>query len=281
MKHRFMLCAIFFLIITTISGCSNRQEQYNAAMNNFDAGDYDSAIIDFTNLGDYLNSTEMINRSRYLKAINEFNSGNYEISADIFQSLNSYMDSSDYLFQIEVLIAGKSVMTARESVINKYTNSWGVTGTAKFIERIYRKYPTDNVISNLYFYTVSLESYEYYEKLGYDDWWLQTAYEYARKVDPSYTGELSGEIIPFITSLLGASWSDQYKIASEQEKNYLELNKIEKEEIKNYIQDQFNHYDARDGKYTGDKYSDVIMADAAAKFGLSELQVNYIWGGIE
>ncbi len=51
----------------------------------------------------------------------------------------------------------------------------------------------------------------------------------------------------------------------------------EKKEICKYIQDQYDYYDKKEGKNTGDKYSDEIWKDVANKWGISEIEVSIIW----
>ena len=46
------------------------------------------------------------------------------------------------------------VEIARNGVIEKWTTAEGELGTARFIEDIYKEYPDDDVISNIYFYCI-------------------------------------------------------------------------------------------------------------------------------
>ena len=90
---------------------------------------------------------------------------------------------------------------ARADVVNKWRTSSDEFETPKYIEDIYKQYPEDSVISNIYFYCISKQQYEYYTSLKKESY-LRTAEEYAQKIDPYYTGEFSQEITQYASNLL-------------------------------------------------------------------------------
>lgn len=61
------------------------------------------------------------------------------------------------------------------------------------------------------------------------------------------------------------------------EKKYSDLHTKEKKCICDWIQGQYDKYDAIEGKYSGDKYSDSIFQDAEELFGLSHDELSVIW----
>ena len=65
-----------------------------------------------------------------------------------------------------------------------------------------------------------------------------------------------------------------------KEKEYNSLTKSEKKEICNYIQERYNYYDAINGGKSGNKYSDIIMQEAADKYNLSVTQIGIIWANL-
>lgn len=170
------------------------------------------------------------------------------------------------------------VEQARMEVIDKYRNESGVLGTSKFIEDFYKKYPNDEVISNIYFYCIAKEEYDNYLQFSYNDGYLVTAKEYAAKIDPNYKGEFSTEMHSLVKKLLPSDNYEQvHKTASTQEQKYNSLSNSEKKAIGNFIHSRYEYYDKKNGGYAGDKYSDTIMQEAADKYGLSVSQIKIIW----
>ena len=168
-----------------------------------------------------------------------------------------------------------TVADARKSVVDKWKNESGVLGTTRFIEDIYKQYPTDSTISNIYFYCIAKEQYGYYETLD-DIKYLEYAKEYAANIDPNYSGEFSEEIQLFADELL-EDRDNSYSVQKETTDRYSSLTNSEKKEICNYIQRRYDYYDSLSDGYSGDKYTDVIWEEASEKYGLTESQLDVIW----
>ena len=64
------------------------------------------------------------------------------------------------------------------------------------------------------------------------------------------------------------------------EDRYNSLTNKDKLLICDYIQDRYDYYDELEGGYAGDKYSDTIWEEAAAKYGLTTQQISLIWGNL-
>ena len=60
-------------------------------------------------------------------------------------------------------------------------------------------------------------------------------------------------------------------------KPYSILTKYQKYLIGDYIQRQYDSYDAKEGKYTGDKYTETIFKAAMALYGKTYDQINDAW----
>lgn len=166
---------------------------------------------------------------------------------------------------------------ARNDVIDKWTTAEGELGTSRFIEDIYKEYPDDAVISNIYFYCIAKELYGYYESLG-NSKYLDQAIEYAEKIDPAYSGELAEEIHTFVSKIMPSEISqEKHDTASQKEDKFNSLTNKEKKEICAYIESRYEYYDKINGGYSGDKYSDTIMKEAAQKYGLTVKQIDIIW----
>ena len=60
-------------------------------------------------------------------------------------------------------------------------------------------------------------------------------------------------------------------------KPYSILTKYQKYLIGDYIQRQYDYYDAKEGKYVGDKYTETIFSAAMALYGKTHDQINDAW----
>lgn len=170
------------------------------------------------------------------------------------------------------------VEKARQDVIQKWKNESDVPGTTKFIEDTYKKYPNDPVISNIYFYSLAKEEYAYYQKSPHNQDHLDTAKEYAARIDPEYNGEFSDEMHKFVETIIPkANIDTEHSKAASQQSTYNSLTNSDKKAICHYIQSQYDYYNRLCGGDSGDKYSDIIMQDAAKKYGLSVSQIEIIW----
>ena len=58
---------------------------------------------------------------------------------------------------------------------------------------------------------------------------------------------------------------------------YSEMTNPMKKVICTEIQGQYDYYDAKEGKYSGDKYSDIIWQKIGEKYNLSHEEVGMIW----
>lgn len=166
---------------------------------------------------------------------------------------------------------------AKQEVIDKFKNEAGAFDTSKFIEDKYKLYPDDATISNIYFYCVSKEEYDYYIKLS-DTKYLDAAIDYALKIDPNYNGEFADEMHSFAEQIIPNDTAEEaFNDAANKENTYTNLTNSKKKEICQYIQSRYDYYDELNGGYSGDKYSDIIMQEAADKYGLTTNQIDIIW----
>ena len=71
--------------------------RYSDAIELFDSGEYNAAIIAFENLGDYRNSAVKANESKYFLAIQQEESGKYQSAIETFSGLGDYKDSYSHI----------------------------------------------------------------------------------------------------------------------------------------------------------------------------------------
>ena len=170
-----------------------------------------------------------------------------------------------------------AIEIARNNVIEKWETAAGELGTGRYIEDIYKQYPYDEVISNIYYYSTAKNLYGHYESLN-DQKYLDQAIEYAEKIDPNYKGKFSAEMHSFVKKLIPSGVSnDKHEAASSEEERYNRLTRKEKKQICDYIDSRYEYYDALYGGYSGDRYSDVIMQEAADKYNLTVTHIEIIW----
>lgn len=163
---------------------------------------------------------------------------------------------------------------AREEVLEKWANGTAESG---YLEDMYEEYPEDEVIAHIYYYAVAKEYYGHYEKFDKEDY-LRIAEEYSAKIDPDYSGEYADEMHEFVSGILDTeTLEEEHNEAESKEDKYNSLTNSDKKEICEYIQERYDYYDSVNGGYSGDKYSDTIMQEAADKYGLSVSQIDIIW----
>ena len=170
------------------------------------------------------------------------------------------------------------VVQAREDVIFKWTNEADEYGTAKYIEDIYKEYPNDAVILNIYFYCSAKKQYNYYISLG-DKGLLESAKEFAANIDPTYDGAFAKEMQSFANELLSSESNrlESYTEVKSSTDKYNNLSNNDKKKICDYIQSRYDYYDSIAGSYSGDKYTDIIWQEAEEKYNLTETQIDIIW----
>lgn len=187
--------------------------------------------------------------------------------------------SSEFTVDNESIEQAQEVNTidqARNQVVEKFRNERDIMGTSKFIEDTYKQYPNDEIISTIYNYDTALSCYEFSDN-GKDKEWFETAKSYASKISPTYEGQFSDEIIPFVTNLLGDEWNKTREETIKKDEVYSNLTFEDKIEIHRYLQSQYDKYDEQVGGDSGDKYSDQIFEETANKYGISQDNLMKIW----
>lgn len=93
--------AVIVIIVTAMVVTSmQKRNAYDVAMELFESGDYDAAVMAFQELGDYENSEAMIFEVRFAAAMEQFELGNYEAAEQMFQTLGDFAQSETMIGQI-------------------------------------------------------------------------------------------------------------------------------------------------------------------------------------
>lgn len=153
----------------------------------------------------------------------------------------------------------------------RFTTEHG-TGYGKELEDAWKQ-DKDNVeLSAMYHYYNA----EYYEGLGEVD----AAKIEMRNINPNYTGVMSDEIVKYGIKMFESKevWNMN---SVEGEKSKKKLTDTQRQEIKKYIQQRYDYYDKKEGKYCGEKYTDTIFKEASQKYGFTVAETYNIWSNLD
>ncbi|MBQ6755734.1 MAG: TIR domain-containing protein [Oscillospiraceae bacterium] len=103
----FAVAAYFVVTLVIIP-----MNKYNHAQELFEAGDYDSAIAAFTELGDYKDSAEKVFEVKYADATDLFSRGNYTGAIALFSELGYYKDSAEKVLEVWDKLAYRETISA-------------------------------------------------------------------------------------------------------------------------------------------------------------------------
>ncbi len=83
------------LLALTLTGC--KSNDYKSAVNAMESGDYATAAQQLEALGDYKESQQMLRQCRYALAVEDFNNENFEKAVEEFRNLGDYLDAASYV----------------------------------------------------------------------------------------------------------------------------------------------------------------------------------------
>ena len=98
MKKRIAL-VLALLLALTLTGC--KSNDYKSAVNAMERGDYATAAQQLEALGDYKESQQMLRQCRYALAVEDFNNENFEKAVEEFRNLGDYLDAASYVTRAE------------------------------------------------------------------------------------------------------------------------------------------------------------------------------------
>lgn len=198
---------------------------------------------------------------------------------DTSRNISNYSSRQDHLSATsKESTSFSSVAEARQAVIDKWVNSGKAYECAKFIEDIYKQYYSDDTISNIYYYVIAKQQYDSYLEHPDYEGYREELENATLLIDPEYKGELSDEIQAFVSEIFpdGMPYQEHSEATSKQN-NYDTMTISEKKKICKYIQKRYDYFDEKEGRDTGDKYSDQIWEEVMEQYGLEEWQVSVIW----
>ncbi|WP_373102847.1 FxLYD domain-containing protein [Blautia obeum] len=130
------------------------------------------------------------------------------------------------------------------------------------LEDIYQANPNNEMMKNLYYFC-SACGYYYLADVMDDASDKEAGNKEAAKIDPTYDGAYSKEVIQFAKDLLGDDYATLAESATNEQENYDNLTMQDKIDILTTIQNS-------------SKNTDELWAEIAKKYGISEEQVSQI-----
>ena len=101
MKKVLCMCLAFVLCVSL---CSCKSSDYKKAVAQYEAGEYAEAIAAFEALGDYKDSTQMIDECKYGAAAALMELGNYEEAIAAFEAMGEYKDCPQKIAECKTAI---------------------------------------------------------------------------------------------------------------------------------------------------------------------------------
>lgn len=123
----------------------------------------------------------------------------------------------------------------------------------------------------MYFY----HGAKFYE--GIED--LEMAKDSMKNISPYYNGVMSSEIVEYGVTLFDSieEWNGDNTQKDEKKEKLTDNKRIE---VKDWINNRYDYYDEKEGKYCGDKYSETIFNEAATEFGFTYQEIYNIWSDL-
>jgi len=161
----------------------------------------------------------------------------------------------------------KTSLTEAELLATEFTLDFS-SSYGKKLEDAWKVDPSNVEIAALYHY-YNAKMYDSIEQPS-------MACDEMKHIKSSYKGVMSSEILQYGLELFGSYsfWDGEADTKQQHEKNITENKRAE---IKQWINDRYDYYDNLEGKYCGDKYTDKIFNEAAAKFGFTYEEIYNIW----
>lgn len=131
------------------------------------------------------------------------------------------------------------------------------------LEKLYKEYPENEMMRNLYRFCVS-NSYFHWAQVLEKPSDIENAKEEAAKIDPKYSGPYSEEVISYAVEVLGEDYAVMAIEANKRQENYDNLSLQDKIDIQNYIADHAS------------MNSDKLWKEIAEMYGISESHVSQV-----
>ena len=90
-------------LVFALAACES--QDYKKAMELYDSGDYAAAETVFLALGEYENSTEMVQKCRYQRASALYEAGNFTDALAIFLALGDFQNAADFVINCNYALA--------------------------------------------------------------------------------------------------------------------------------------------------------------------------------
>ena len=109
--------------------------KYNKANKLLEQGSYDEAITLFKELGNYKDSTDLINECNYQWAVKYKDSGSYDEAITLFEDLGNYKDSAEKLIELAYTNAESLVNNKPLKALSYFMTAWGYKDSAERVTK--------------------------------------------------------------------------------------------------------------------------------------------------
>lgn len=188
---------VFFVGIILWATIPSLQQEnsYKDAVSLMAAGEYESALAEFENLGDYKDCQEQALECKYQQAAQLQLVGDYDDAISLYESIETYNDASVKLAECRYVYGKQLYSSGRYSdaydqlyLIAKYEDAGSIAKDAnyKYAQQLYEKgeqaFEANELSQALEYYSESLQRYKLFPNLDYEysySWWQYTQYRCA------------------------------------------------------------------------------------------------------
>lgn len=195
--------------------------------------------------------------------------------------------------------SGLTLTEAKEKMIEIANSGQIITDTEdKFLNNIYEDFSDNVSIFNMYHYCYADYYYYQYENISPSSQgtankkneYLWKAKNEIENIDTKYVGAISNNADYLIKEIKRAKpveyhdYNNSKPSSSNSNSNsngysaaYNSLTYSDKVDICRFIKNSYEYYDKKEGRDTGDKYSDQIWREVMKEYGITEIEVTIIW----
>ena len=140
------------------------------------------------------------------------------------------------------------------------------------IDSLHEANKENETITNYYWFCLSI----YYYVAGMP-FAVENAKTIASLIDVSHDCEHKAILQQYVDEMLGDEYDSTREVSLKALEKYERMSLDDKVEVVKYIYSRYDYYDKKDGKDTGDKYTDTIWIETSQKYGIAYYMISSIW----
>lgn len=195
--------------------------------------------------------------------------------------------------------SGLTLTKAKQKMVEITDSTETITNDEEIVlNNIFEDFSSNMVVSNLYHYCYANHYFNQFENfyaksqeaVQQKNAYLEKAEKEIKKINTNYTGVFSDEIFRLIDDIEETEPVKYQKPSNSKPSSgnsnsnsngysaaYNSLTYSDKVDICRFIKNSYEYYDKKEGRDTGDKYSDQIWRDVMKEYGITEIEVTIIW----